>query len=382
MAEFIPYTTEQLLDLFKAAYFEITGQTLTIGSDEFAFSSAAAYVLRVFEQSLQHGADQININTASGAALDALATSFGISRPSPQKARIAVRLTTLRATSTFFLSTTPFASGGGVDWYLKTDLRFNFNNSQTYDFLIYAEEAGSSHNGVSGITFNETSDFYTLEQKTVSSGGTDSIDAYTPENDDIFREYIKTQLKALSVGTASYYEQQALKGNDDIIWSAYCLRDGDEGFEPGKVKINLSFNPQISSTVFQNAFINELNEYLNSDDVKCVTDFVQAQIIDYTPYPYESMNVCYKRRFSAISTNNLSFAEIHFGKCILKYNNYLRKHINAPFLLSELSEIFCTPDEEGVYAESILINDDYFLPAVGSYVQLNKPTFSQVNEWV
>lgn len=38
MAELIPYTTEQILDLFKAAYYEQTGETLRIGSDEFAFS--------------------------------------------------------------------------------------------------------------------------------------------------------------------------------------------------------------------------------------------------------------------------------------------------------------------------------------------------------
>ena len=44
MAELIPYTTEQILALFKAAYYKQTGETLRIGSEEFAFSSGAAYV--------------------------------------------------------------------------------------------------------------------------------------------------------------------------------------------------------------------------------------------------------------------------------------------------------------------------------------------------
>jgi phage-related baseplate assembly protein len=80
MADLIPYTTEQILDLFKSAYYEQTGNPLLIGSDEFAFSTVAAYVLRVFEQAMKRGADAVSINTATGEALDNIAASFGITR--------------------------------------------------------------------------------------------------------------------------------------------------------------------------------------------------------------------------------------------------------------------------------------------------------------
>lgn len=92
MADLIPYTTEQILDLFKAAYYEQTGETLRIGSEEFAFSTVASYVLRVFEQAMKRGADAVSINTATGEALDNIAASFGITRPGATASRMAIAL--------------------------------------------------------------------------------------------------------------------------------------------------------------------------------------------------------------------------------------------------------------------------------------------------
>lgn len=391
MADFIPYTTEQILDLFKSAFYEQTQETLKIGSDEFAFSSVASYVLRVFEQALQHGANNLNLDTASGSALDNLAGSFGVKRPDPQYARLAVKVTKNgNISGGYFGIGEIYAEGGGTQWRNKIPINFDFFTSNSFDVLLYAGETGAKYNGVSSIEFSHLIPSYddlTFEQKTISFGGTDSIDNYTPENDEAFRAYLKTQIKALSVGTAEYYEQQAIKGNDDIIWDAYCLRDGDTGFEPGKAKIMLAINPSISATSFKNAFLEELNSYLNSDEVKCVTDFVQAQFVNASIYPNPDIKIVYKSQFKALSpsNHNYSLAQLHYGKCANKYNEYLRHHINAPFLLSEFSDILCTPDEDGVYAVSVWINDAYVSPTVGSFMQLNSPTWGGsyfLVEWI
>ena len=90
-----------------------------------------------------------------------------------------------------------------------------------------------------------------LIASSASKGAIDSLEEYTPENDAAFRAYVLEGIKALSVGTASYYEYEAKKGYDGILADVYCLRDGDTGFEAGKVKIKTLFVSSIATTALQ-----------------------------------------------------------------------------------------------------------------------------------
>lgn len=370
MAEFIPYTTEQILDLFKSAFYEQTSQTLRIGSEEFAFSSVAAYVLRVFEQSMQHGADQCSIETATSEALDAIGSSFGLSRYNiGQTARCGLTVTNTTESVITINSGEIFWENSEVEFQNREPVVLSAGANE--DVLLWATDSGSKYNGISdiepdpitGISFSDISTTY---------GGVDSPLPYSTENDDIYRTYIKSHIKSFGVGTAEYYEQLCLEGNDGIITSAYCLRDGDDGFEAGKVKLYVCFKtlPRTSSSVvvyigteaFRQSIINALNLALNASNRKCVTDLVVVQTsLPSVPAVLQLQNVivAYESRFKALNSEGVMLAEAHYNKCIDQYRRYLLEKCNRPFIASELETILTTTDEDGVYCTSFVCDRAY-----------------------
>lgn len=360
----IEFTTEQLLDLFKSEYYSETGNPLLIGSDEFAFSTVAAYVLRVFEQAMQRGADGVSIKTATGEALDKIAASFGITRPDATPARMAIALENE--------TQNPIICDIG-QIVANTNRGITFSNiapitlpqtGETVYLFLYCSDAGSQYNGMAASSM-DIPDGVLLVANSISTGGTDSLQEYTPENDEAFRAYVLEGVKALSVGTAPYYEYEAKKGYDGILADVYCLRDGDTGFEPGKVKIKTLFLPAIASAVYKNTTNETIRDYLSSDSVKCVTDYVEVAEGEADYLNIFGIVIYYEKRFQAMTSDGITLAQDHFERVFESYHTDLITHFNKPYIEAELEAMLCKPDENGVYATTFKSNASYYKPGVG-----------------
>ena len=381
MADLIPYTTEQILDLFKAAYYEQTGETLRIGSDEFAFSTVASYVLRVFEQAMKRGADAVSINTATGEALDNIAASFGIERPDATPARMAIALENE--------TQNPIVCDiGQIVAYTNQGVTFSNTapitlpqTGETMYLFLYCAEAGSQYNGITPSEM-DIPDGSLLVANSMSGGGTDSLQEHTQENDEAFRKYLLEGIKALAVGTAPYYEYEAKKGYDGILADVYCLRDGDTGFEPGKVKIKTLFLPSITSTVYKNTTNETIREYLSSDSVKCVTDYVEVAEGEAEYLNIIGIVIYYEKRFQAMTSDGITLAQDHFERVFESYRTDLITHFNKPYIEAELEAMLCKPDENGVYATTFKSNASYYKPGVGKKFIISAQWNNATVNWI
>ena len=367
MADLIPYTTEQILDLFKSAFYKQTSQTLRIGSEEFAFSSVAAYILRVFEQAMQHGADQINLDTATGEALDAWASSYNLQRyDMASQARCGLLVTNTTENKITLGVEDIFWENSDTEFFNRVPIVLAAGASESV--LLWASESGSQYNGITGIEPNPI-DGITFSDISMTYGGNDTPLPYSEENDAKFREYVKTHLKTAGFGTASYYEQLALDEayENQILTSAYCLRDGDitagdttHSFEPGKVKIFICFKrvgedstTPIGTTAFRTSYVNSIKLTLESEYNRCLTDEIIVNSIDHIEDMFElglqNLVVCYKKQFSILAENGITVALNHFRKTLYKYRRILVEHIGMDYVEGDLQQMLMTPDEDGVF---------------------------------
>lgn len=366
MANMIPFTTEQILDLFKSAYYAETGRVMQIGSDEFAFSSVAAYVLRVFEQNLQKSADQTDITTATGKVLDNIGLTFGLTRPQAQHAKLFIDIKVTPNTSTQAGIGQIQADDGNVIFKNTYPISLYISSGSHIYAFLECEEPGSQYNGLSSFEFTfpdgigiESIGFY---NSLPSSGGTDSIDEYTQENDDKFREYILQNLDALSVGTARYYEELAKRGWDGIIVDTLVLRDGQTGFRPGIVDLYLAFNESITSIQYQRQVCADVERFLMMPENKCVTDSVKVWQTDSSRFQPSGVSIVYDERFQALLDNGKSIAQNHFENIVRRYANILVTKIGKPYDEGELCDMLTTPDADGVYARSYHSSEQYYRP--------------------
>lgn len=85
--DLIDIKPRELLDLLKSAYYDQTGKTIQIGSDEYAAASAQAYAWSVLLGDINNATQNRFIDYATGEYLDAIATNYGInSRPNGYRA--------------------------------------------------------------------------------------------------------------------------------------------------------------------------------------------------------------------------------------------------------------------------------------------------------
>ena len=381
MADLIPYTTEQILDLFKSAYYEQTGETLRIGSEEFAFSTVASYVLRVFEQAMKRGADAVSITTATGEALDNIAASFGITRPGATASRMAIALESISG-STVVLDVGQIVATTSQNVDFKNIAPVSLpGDGTTVSLFLYCDELGSQYNGMSFDEI-ELPDTVQLIASSVSKGAIDSMEEYTPENDAAFRAYVLEGIKSLSVGTASYYEYEAKKGYDGILADVYCLRDGDTGFEAGKVKIKTLFVPSIATDAYKMMINSIIGEYLSSDAVKCVTDYVEVSEGTAEYLNIIGIVIYYETRFQALNGDGITLAQAHFERVFAEYRERLLTHFGLPFIESQLEAMLCTPDNDGVYATTFKCTRDYYKPGVGKKFIISAQWNNATVNWI
>lgn len=338
MSEFLRYTTAELLQLYKAAYYDQNAQSLQIGSQEFAAASVHAYVLGVLVTAFNHAAQQCSIDTATGDFLDGIASSFGLARPGATRAS---------ALFTFSCREVLHIPAGGLKVSNSQGNVIFFNAYPFFTVIganfvvLYSEIAGSEYNNIpagSLETIVEGSFAHELTQVEMSGAGTDAVEV-SEAGDSAFRSWLKLQIQTLQgAGTAAAYEARARLADPRVI-DVYCLRNSDINFVHGKVAITVVAEDSADGVV------ERVKDYCSADDFRPVGDFVEVKAAPVNISTFDNclIAVFYEPRF-------LTLAVTRNARILDEYNEELKRHINKPFSFSEFCERLCSVDTDGVYA--------------------------------
>lgn len=337
--DLIDIKPRELLDLLKSAYYDQTGKTIQIGSNEFAAASAFAYVWSVLLGNINNATLNRFIDSATGAYLDAIAATYGIeSRPAGYPA-------TARFTFTYHVHGSTLPAG----YIVVQDASGNqFTNKYpltgTTDgesHVLYAVENGSKYNGIPANNINEIVDggFYvaTASNSEITSGGVDSM----VDNNDAFREWLKIEIQSFAgAGTYKAYEARA-KNADPRVTDSYVLRQDDIGYEKGKVKICILSDPDSDP----NRDCVDIVENACSDpEFRPIGDLVETYYAAYNANTYtKTFQVTYPKMFESVAASRNA-------RIVAEYNALLAQKINRPFVFEEFCQMLCAKDDDGVYA--------------------------------
>lgn len=328
-----------LLDQFKKAYYNDTGTTLQIGSDEYAAASVFAYCWSVLLSDINNATLNRFIDSSKGMFLDAIAANYGIDeRPKGYHATATFSLTTTANPITIPANALIVEDNAGNQFTNRYDM--TVDSSVTQPNVLYAVNAGTEYNGIpQGEITNivEGSAYITAcSNQTMTAGGTDGF-----EDDDVYREWLKIQIQSFAgAGTYAAYQARA-KNADSRILDVYVLRQDDSGYQKGKVQIFILTD---TATDLNNQVLDIVQNTCSDIAFRPIGDLVEVyystlQSVDIDHY----FRVSYPERFRGIAVARNS-------RIMAEYNALLQSEINRPFKFVELCEMLCTKDDDGVYA--------------------------------
>lgn len=334
--DLITVNPRELLDLLKSAYYDQTGETLTIGSSEFAIASTQSYVWSILLNNINEATRNRFIDYARGEYLDAIAANYGIlERPQGYRATAEFIVTATGLTIQVPANAIVVEDNGGLQFTnpYKVTIRTGSH------VILQAVEAGEQYNGIpEGKITNivEGASYITaISNTTMTAGGTDDF-----SDDDVYREWLKTEIKSFAgAGTYTAYEARA-KNADSRILDSYVLRQTDNGYEKGKVKIFIYADP---TTDFGECLY-LAQEACEDESFRPIGDLVE---VSYSPVDTRGISatiqVTYPRMFYAVAPDRNT-------RILNEYIDYVKSKINRPFVFEELCERLKSKDSDGVYA--------------------------------
>ena len=328
-----------IMNLFRDAYYNAYGETMRIGSVEFQTASIFSYAVTVLINSMNDASKQRWLATATGEYLDAIAETYGLSRPDGYHATVTVHVVARNPGDTITIPEGKIVISDQDGKYQFANA-FEFQMSNSADTVFRAVDAGSEYNGIPAGKLNTivsgTAYIKSCSNNTETSGGTDPM-----TDDEVFRAWLKTEIQSLAgAGTYLAYEARA-KNADSRIVDVHVVQQGEYGYEKGKVQIIVlpSFDYDdwdAIREVVQNACADP--------SFRPVGDFVQTRVADTQDWdcPY-ICKVSYPARFAPLANernNRIKDA----------YNEYLRQKIGRAFSYADFCTKLCEKDADGVYA--------------------------------
>jgi phage-related baseplate assembly protein len=336
--ELLNIDTGELLDLFRKTYYEQTGETLQIGSDEFATAAVYAYVWGVLMNRINVATQNRYIDTASGEYLDALAANYGIkTRPAGYHANARFQIVHAAINTQIPAGAIVVQDSSGNQF--TNPYIINLGGTGFTTVQLYAVEAGVKYNGIPAGSVNEIvkgSQYIGMAINTTSTdGGTDGF-PYTEEGDAAFREWLKLEIQSFAgAGTYLAFEARA-RNASSLVKDAYVLRQSDSGYQAGKVKVYILGDANALDAV---------TNACNDDSFRPIGDLVEVvqSAIETTTIPQLTIQVTYPSRFMLAATSRNE-------RILSEYDAMLRSKINKPFSFEELCAMFTQKDTDGVYA--------------------------------
>jgi phage-related baseplate assembly protein len=358
---------KQFLDAFKTAYYEQTGETLQIGSDYFAVASVYAYCLSVFFNAVNDATQNRFIDYATGEYLDAIATNYGIeSRPDGYHATARFNLVSSRSYNYFEAGQIVVSDDSGNQFYNRYTIAFS---DSPYSVVLYAVQSGTRYNGIPANTITNLDSLTArllLDSATNTSmteGGTDGF-PYTTDGDNAYRQWLETQIQSFAgAGTYEAYEARA-RNADPRVDDVYVLRQDDEGYAKGKVKIYILASSRTADVV------DIVQASCSDESFRPIGDLVVVQAAQtYSIAVNGTVRISYPEKFKDVANERNT-------RIIAAYNELLARHINKPFVIEELCAMLVAEDEYGVWAYDAKPMQDlstYYTPRYptpGSVLQL------------
>lgn len=351
-----------ILEFFRTAYFDQYGETLRIGSDEFNAASVFTYALSVLINNLNSSAKQRWIETATGEYLDAIAATYGLSRPSGYQATTTVRLTPTAYPMIIPPESVTISDSSGK--YLFTN-PFEIQLFGQGTGIFRAVNAGSDYNGIpaGGLnTIAEGSVYVSAAINTVpTSGGANSMDG----DDEAFRAWLKTEIQSFS-GAGTYLAYEARARNTDIrVKDVKVIQQGDALYQKGKVQIIVLPD---ASTPDPDTVIQLVQESCSDRSFRPVGDFVETQkAIQFNKVMTAVCHVTYPERFAPL-------VDARNARILQEYNAYLGEKIARPIVYEEIASRLCAIDNDGVYALDVRFEGagtiGYMLPQSNAYYHI------------
>lgn len=331
--DLIQLSVSEILSIFQTAYYNQYGETLRIGSTEFAAASVFSYALQILINTMNEATRQRFLETATGEFLDAIASTYGLTRPQGYKASCLVNIT--------MTGQETYETGSVI---IKDQSGHQFSNARSFDntsnthVVFQAVENGSSYNGIPVGAINAFEQSYYLltgcTNITITNGG---VDAEYYADDNNFREWLKNKIASFAgAGTALAYYGQAMAA-DSRMKDAYVVEEGDDEFVPGQVKIYiLADDREQVTTIVKSA--------CTDPQFKPICDNVQVYVAQAIPFSQpKTLLVTYERRFTALS-------EARNTRIMNEYKDYLLSKIGRPWVYAEVIKKFLDTDSDGVYA--------------------------------
>ena len=342
--DLIDVNPTEILDLLKKAYYDQTGETIQIGSDAFAASAAQTYAWSVLLNNINNATQNRFIDYANGQYLDAIAANYGIlERPSGYHASARFHITLINNGVTIPANALIIEDDSGNQFTNKYEFVADIAHGTNHPVLI-AVEPGTKYNGIpSGeITTIIQGDLYisAATNETMTAGGTDGY-PYTQEGDDLYREWLKTEIQSFSgAGTYQAYEARA-KNADSRVLDVYVLKQTDPGYQKGKVQIYIYTNTDYD---IDSQVLDIVQASCSDPSFRPIGDLVEVMYSPLTDYDIsKTFLVSYPLQFQAV-------AQARNTRILNEYKAVLESTINKPFAFEELCRMIVEKDSDGVYA--------------------------------
>lgn len=339
--DLIKIEPQELLSLLKTAYYDQTGETIQIGSNEYASSAAQTYAWSVLLNSINDATRNRFIDTARSTFLDAIAANYGINqRPEGYHATCSVKLTfSISEGITIYAESIKIQDAGGRVFTNKSSILSDNDADKRYIFT--AVEAGSKNNGIPAGEVTQIieggSIISAATNTNMTDGGTDGY-PYTDEGDELYREWLKTEIQSFAgAGTAQAFEARA-KNADSRVKEAYVIRQTDSEYVKGKVIIYIYTDY---------AWGDEIRDIVKAacDDpsFRPVGDFIEVNHsgLDYESFGGFAFQVTIPSQYSSDALAKL-------GQRVEEFNAILGAKINKPFLFTEFCDYIKNSNEDGM----------------------------------
>lgn len=340
---FIQLSINDILQIFKTAYFDQYGETLRIGSEEFAAASIFSYAMSVLFAAMNDSAKQRFLATATGEYLDAIAATYGITeRPKGYKATCLVDLRVMDTYPAYAEGALRITDASGEKVFENARA---FSGDDHHNLPFRAVEAGSSYNGIPEAKLvkfvGEHTGILTATNTTMTTGGTDAM-----TDDDDFRVWLKNEIASYAgAGTALAYRGKAMNVDSRIL-DVLVVEQGMKGYEKGKAKLfvlcdeTVAVPEEVTQLVYDAVSDRAFRPIGDLCEVKPAKEkSIDIPGVFYILYPQRFESVAYTR------TQRISD----------EYEAYVKSAINRPFVYAEFVKRMLDPDENGVYATECVV---------------------------
>ena len=266
-------------------------EALYPGDERRIFGEGLVMVLTALYSEFNDAMKQRTLRYARGEVLDAIGERYGVQRSSPTQASAVFRffVSSVQSENIVIPSGTRITSDGSV--YFATQEAAVLSAGDAYvDLIAVCTSGGGAYNGYtegSIATLVDLIPYIANASNITATTGGDDGEPYNETGDNKYRERIRLSPASLSTaGPESAYRYFALSADPDIVDVAIdCPVD-----EPNTVNI---YPLMVGGELPDEATLQKVVDVL-ADDVRPMTDKVQALAPEVVPYTVEIKYYCTK----------------------------------------------------------------------------------------